>query len=1282
MRSNPRQKQEEKQTEIIVMTKPTRILDSLAFPLTGSHLIEASAGTGKTFTIAMLYVRLVLGQGGDNAFTGGPLTPPRILVVTFTIAATKELRDRIRARLSEAAHYFRAVPEGIQQPAGPDLLHALRATYPPEEWPACARQLELAAQSMDEAAVSTIHAWCSRMLGEHAFDSLSLFSQTLETDHSELLAEVVRDYWRTFYYPMSCQELDIVLRFWNSLEDLHAKTSRLLPYASLLACTDSPKLAIQECQTRQKQILDELKKPWAAWADELEALFDEAKAKKNFDGRKLRENSYKNWFSNIRTWANDPNQSQLEIGSGWDRLTPEGIADAWTKGDPPDHEAFSDIPSLRAALANLPDPRNDLLQHATRWIAETFETARQRQSEMGLNDLLTQLDKALQGPHGHRLAEIIRRQYPVALIDEFQDTDPVQYRIFDNIYRIRDNRRDCGLILIGDPKQAIYAFRGADIYTYLTARKDIAGRLYTLDTNFRSTESMVKATNHWFNRVETLSDSEGAFLFRKNGDNPVPFLNVIARGRKDDFQLDGKVQPGMTLALLTPDEPMPKNGYLAEMAEVCATRIVDWLTRGHANKAGFSGVEDFFRPVRPDDMAILVNNRIEANQIRYSLSRRGVRSVYLSDNDSIYSSQQAEEMLRWLAACADPDNDRLLRAALSTETLGLSLKDLDALNTDEIAWEQRLLQFRAYQDIWRHQGVLPLIRRILFDFGCSHRLLAQATDASGQSGERILTDILHLGELLQHAGELMQGEQALLRFLAEAIADPAAHGSGDTHKLRLENDADLVKVITIHKSKGLEYPLVFLPFICATRFTRKEDLPFKYHDPAGQLSIALDHNNEIHQQVERERLGEDLRKLYVALTRARYHTWVGLAPMRPGGSGSDINAVSHLLGLQSHLDTPKKTPPLKNKDAQKEAEENAKREVARKFSGSFQNGVNAFAGDLPQDFKLELDPVVNEDPFEAAELETKTGKARTPVHPAWENWWIGSYSSLKFEGAEMPAAPPVEDDSADSENLLSEDSGEAEVAIVEPVSAHDHSLHAFPRGAHAGTFLHDILEWVANQGFSNTLADTAALRDLLARRCHRRGWEAWIDPLVAWTGRLLSSPLPVDGKRLRLGDIGTAKAEMEFWFAASAVNLKRLDEKVIQYTLPQRPRPRLAPNQLNGMLKGFMDLVFEHEGRYYVADYKSNWLGTDDAAYTADAMAAAILGHRYDLQYAIYLFALHRLLKSRLPDYDYDRHIGGAIYLFVRGIDAPTAGVHFERPPKALMDEMENLFSAHTEAAQ
>lgn len=1451
-----------------MQTEQPRRVEPLHFPLWGSRLIEASAGTGKTYTIAALYLRLVLGHGergtasldaayppeaGMEFLEGArlpeeatafreALTPPKILVVTFTEAATLELRDRIRARLAEAAAFFRASAEAVEagadldvlvpgsvpdqdlvggQPA-PDVasagevlavlpkadpfLQGLRDAYPASQWSERAHTLQLAAEWMDESAISTIHGWCNRMLREHAFDSRGLFNQTLSTDTSELLAEACRDYWRNFCQGLPLEAARVLQGWWADPDALQKEVQSLLSDLDALSGEGrSPAEAIGEAQQQRRQQLQALKAPWReGWIEELGGMLDagrekpaasrkgkggvepvsEARPEQAFpigwlNGSKVKTSNQAQWLQLLRDWVDDADMAKPGLSeTAMNRLTPDGLRDAFGKGvdaqDPAlvamlEHPALAAMAALPGKLAALPDGRQATLLHAARWIEARYRRARDQRSEMSFDDLLRQLAQALASGGGERLAERIRTQFPVAMIDEFQDTDPVQYSIFDRVYRVEKNCPEQALILIGDPKQAIYAFRGADIHTYLRAREATRGQHYTLDTNFRSSKAMVGAVNHVFQVAEQRPG--GAFRFGAVSDDgdgagaaaSLTFLAVKAQGRKEIWQ-DTKYPGGAAPALVAWTMPedagnrlnaksghVSKGAYTAHYAEVTAREIARLLQAGAEGQAGFArpvrsdeqhvhadqGDSRRVSGVRPADIAVLVNSGREADAVRKALRAQGIRSVYLSEDESVYASPVVPALLRWLQAAAEPASGRLLRAALGTALCGLDALQLARLVHDELHWEERVAQFQRYREIWRSQGVLPMVRHMLQDFGVVPRLLAQG-------GERQLTDLLHLSELLQQASTRLEGEHALVRYLQEQRDAP--EGERDARRQRLESDDARVRVVTVHKSKGLEYPLVFLPFFCAARPVETKDALLRWHDADGQLRLVPGRvaNDEIVAAADAERLGEDLRKLYVALTRARHATWVGL------GALEDLHrsAAGHLLGLGDEGgDGHRLFAALQE-------------QVGQWREGIAPGVVAVEEASLPADGQDDggmTQVALWRSPEHASGRGAAVWKT-PPMLPGqpWPRWWIASYSALEVEdvattlslsdspserGAQEAVAAhgnaarvtPVtgdgwepgrnvaESDAPYGDSALTDtwaeqraadavwqrhlvQAAEASALVVDSeqgAGVPGGSVHDFVRGPQAGTFLHGLLEWAGRQGFAALAKDPARLAEQVRWRLQRMpDWQPWQSLLTDWLVRLLTQPLPLDaGGRDRiqgnvtetlvdavpvpsdgnssftLAGLRQYQVEMSFMLAVQDIDLPALDAWVRQHVFRGAARPPLLPGQLNGMLKGFIDLVFEHEGRFYVLDYKSNWLGASDEAYRVETMQAAVLAHRYELQYLFYLLALHRLLKVRLPDYDYDRHVGGALYLFLRGSGAPSRGVFTARPPRAVIEALDAAFA-------
>ncbi|MFC4527626.1 exodeoxyribonuclease V subunit beta [Dyella halodurans] len=1213
-------------------------LQPLQLPLYDIQLIEASAGTGKTWTIAALYLRLVLGHGRTDA---EPLLPAQILVLTFTKAATAELRERIRERLGEAAEAFR------RDHASDDFLRELIAAYPDADARArAARQLELAAQWMDEAAIHTIHAWCQRMLGRHAFDSGHAFVQDTEIDESELLAEAVRDYWRSYFFPLDRHGAAVISRWWKSppalLKALRPLLRQPLPSLRLDGKPlPEPARALSEFK-RSVEALSAAeavaRQQWLENVEPIETMFAVALDSGALNGNKMRREKVVTELALLRQWS----QGLADASETLPRYTQTALAAAKNKNAAPlIHEAFVAIEACAATRNGLAALQASMLAHATTWVTRRLEQTKLRRAQLGFDDMLKRLDGALHSHAGARLADTIARQYPIALIDEFQDTDPLQWRIFRRVYA---GRGPTGLLLIGDPKQAIYGFRGADIHTYLRARATAQQPTWTLDTNYRSTQALVGAVNRIFEHAD--SHAEGAFGFG-HGSSALPFHPVAARGRNDRLVLDGQALPPMQLAVEDRPEAISGSTYVDVMARHAAAYLVQLLTAAQQGRCGFMDKDEQVTPLRPGDIAILVRNGNEAARVRAEMQRRGLKSVYLSDRDSVYASAEAADLLRWLQACADPGSDRSMRAALATPTLGRSDAELDRLNLDEHHWEACGERFRQLHDTWQRHGVLAMLHDLLHAFDLPAHLLARP------DGERALTNLLHLAELLQHAATSLDGDHALIRYLAAQMAtavDPQAE-TAEEQIVHLESEAALIKVVTIHKSKGLEYPLVLLPFVCAAREVKRDD-SFLWHDTEGEAQMDLRADDAARALADRERLQEDLRLLYVALTRARYACWLGIA-----GVGGGRTTPLHKSAFGHVLSGGEPIPPG---------------ELMRRLA-SLRGGHPDLSIGILQQPEQHLLRAVDADITPLWDARTYTGGAQ-------ERWWVASYSSLRYAEAELASVPAPE---TPTQDVLIE-LGSAQAAMADFPPANAQGMHAFHAGAEAGTFLHDLLEWAADEGFAAVVDDPGGLEKEIARRCQRRGWQADIPLLSRWMPALLRANLALpDGASASLAGVDGYYAEMEFWFEAQHVDTLVLDRLVTAHSLDGQARTPLLPERINGLLKGFIDLVVEQQGRYYVIDYKSNKLGNDAGAYTPAAMRESILRERYDLQYAIYTLALHRQLRARLPGYDYDRHMGGVAYLYLRGIDDAGHGVHQERLPRTLIDAMDRLFATgvHAHAA-
>ncbi len=1189
------------------MAEDTQPLQALELALWGSRLIEASAGTGKTWTIATLYLRLVLGHGAAGCAWREPLEPSRILVMTFTRAATQELRERIRQRLAVAAACLRGAHRPL--PEDPLLAELLRQIGDAPARELAAWRLALAADAMDDAAVFTIDAWCQRMLREHAFDSGSAFDEQLLTDESELRGRALRDVWRCEVYPLRDAALAGLLAVWPRFDaferDIGRRVRRRIEQAQAApqaapGTAGALGTAWARVQEQRVQGMRALREEWDA---ELPVMRDWlcgvcAGAANPFDARKLPVLRVEAWFAALQRWrdAADGEPPALDDGA-WERLQGAGLRGCLRKGRAIDiPQGFERLPRLRAQLQALPMAAPELAERACLAVEQRLAELKQQAHSFGFVDLQLRLAQALAGAGGARLRERILAQYPVALIDEFQDTSALQYGLFDSLYRLRDNDPQTAVLLIGDPKQSIYSFRGADIESYIQARLATTGRHYVLHTNYRSSQPLVAAVNRLFEQAEQRAGS-GAFGWRDAGGNPLPFVAVAARGLPTRW-VDGegdlpvlRIEYGQALRSATQAR--------AECAQACADHMVGRLNDPLCGLRGAQGLQ----ALRLRDIAVLVRTRAEADCVRAELRRRGIASVYLSERESVFDSAEARGLLRLLRAVAAPHDARLARAAFASATLGLELRELQALADDDQVFERHAELLLELQQVWQRQGVLPMLR------GALHRLQLVPRWLQLPDGERRLTNVLHLAELLQRASAAIDGQQALVRWFEHAQQGRVP--TADEQQLRLESESDLVRVVTIHKAKGLEYEIVYLPF--ASHFRAADE------DDAADAQSEADDPDEPAQPNDELRLREDLRLLYVALTRARQALWIGAAALsgRGGSCLLHASALGRLLGAESAASAPQ----------------------WEELLGQALHGASG----------------VSWGPLQPMQPPPRLRQAAAPavLHPPApytavfeRDWSMASFSSMARDLAPLRAASGLPRPQLDAE-------GEATPERPPALGVQ----HAFARGAQAGSFLHQQLAWLAEQGFG----DAAGVQQAFEQRCARLGWEAQAGAAWQWLQKVLDTRLPPLQASLR--SLQAVLPEMEFWFPVRASSAQAIDSLCASRWLGTLEHARLDERSLHGLVMGFADLVFEHQGRYWVLDYKSNALGERDADYDRDALARAVAEHRYDVQAMLYLLALHRLLRVRLgARYEPRRQLGGALCLFLRGIEGPAKGC-FAMPP-------------------
>tara|TARA_R110001583_G_scaffold16561_15_gene67879 strand:- start:18675 stop:22352 length:3678 start_codon:yes stop_codon:yes gene_type:complete len=1210
-------------------------LNPLTFPLYGMRLIEASAGTGKTYTIASLFIRLLLGHGqtvSDNEVETEtahqiPLTVDKILVVTFTEAATAELRSRIRERIIDVRLDF------MKGQSDDGFIQALISQS--DDLAIDIRLLRFAELQMDEAAIYTIHGFCQRMLMQNAFESGSLFQQNLLEDDSQLLLQSTNDFWRKHFYGLSVPLTELIFSYWQFPEQLKNELRSWLSRQDLQFIPHIENFDFKAKYDTSLLKIEKLKNDWlASETDYFDIITHSDVNKRSYSKANLPK-----WLKEISDWA-FIQSSSLDLPKNLIKFSQKTLDEKTPKGATPTHAVFTDIEKILEEDLSI---KNTILVKATQWVREDLQKSKHSQSLLGFDDLLLRLDQALQHSPENHLAEQIKASYPIALIDEFQDTDPVQYRIFQTIYKPKEHKpaeqatqvaleidsRNAGLFMIGDPKQAIYSFRGADIFTYMKARKNVSAH-YSLDFNYRSSPEMIDAVNSFFEFCPA------PFIYEQD----IPFLAVKAPDiKRKQLVVNNDDDPSpKALQFIHPKGGENAEGFKQSMTIACVNEIKNLLMLAQQGDAYIENTSNQKKAIAANDIAILVRTGKEAALIRKALLDENINSVYLSLKDSVYATLLAKDLLFILKACLNPDDERLLRSAIGCKLFALSPVKIHELMFDTKLWEQKIAQFFEYQALWQKRGVLVMLHTLFNEQGINQRLLKDA------KGERLLTDLLHLSELLQKNSVEHDGGFALMRWFAEQVSQ--VNGDNSEQKQRLESEKDLIQVSTLHKSKGLEYDIVFMPF--TGLYQKPRDC--LYHDPEQdfQLYYDLDNDKQHVALTEKEQLAEDLRLLYVGLTRSVYRCYIGIGSYKSGRIKNSPLAKSALgyICLQTGKDL---------------------------LAGDTE-GLNRYLDKMcktSQNISVRSFPSSNDHPYIATTDDLPLQSPSEFIGKIERNWWISSYSSLsRFHTVQQQPGTTPEISKTDPDVV---EDVEQTLLLTTPQK----TPFSFPRGAKHGSFLHLLFELIDFQNEDESLL-SAVIAEQLEKHLYQ-DVEMWTPILTKWFMQLLAFPLMSDSvNTIALKQLlpSAKKVEMQFFIDMKPIDSYQVNKLIKQFDDLSRRSGELQFQKVQGFLKGFIDLTFEFEGKYYVLDYKSNYLGDGLEDYNQTNIENMMIEHRYDFQYQLYTLALHRLLRSRLPDYDYEQHIGGVFYTFIRGMQTDeTCGVYFNKPDFALIDGLDKLFS-------
>ena len=1137
----------------------SEIADQINFK--GVHLIEASAGTGKTYTICNLVILLLLGRGKARS---EPLAIDEILILTFTIAATDELKTRVRRRVLEAKRAFEIPSQDLF------LRNLVEASSDKQR----DKQLLVNALRMvDQASVYTIHGFCAKVLKEYPFECGSFFNQEVSDEKSRNVQTACEDFFRSNILLRSPSIQKLALSIWDTPKTLENSIATFLYRGEL--SVNPKKILGSETDIFNKA--EKIKRTWIG--DDLESVIAESGLRKN---SKIK--------TNASAMTDFCRTDEIDLTSAlWEIFTSDKIIKIKKDSSPLAHPIFRMIDELLLLIENY---KVGLKIEAFEHIKGQVIISRSSSEFLGIDDLLPKVEDAILKKNSSLKKKLIEK-WPVAMIDEFQDTDSVQWNIFHEIYGQKDSR--ASLLLIGDPKQAIYNFRGADIFTYLNA-KNTATSTYSLSENWRSSKNYIDAINDLFKGKSIFGESAG-----------IKYLPSSSPSERELPEVTWENEKTTAINIFVDEDQLSyKRASARNLINHAAFKAAE-IIRGESLQIGGCSI-------KPSQIAFLVATRRDAEMVKKALEKFQIEAINLS-NDSVFKQQTAHDLIQILGAIICSKNIGKLKAALSTSLIGSPPVEIEALDIENDSHRLSVIaEFQNYQRTWISDGFGRMVALLIEKRRLASNLLETA------ERKRQITDLRHLTELLQEREAVSPGTSELLAWLKSKYVNQDSF-KNEKHALRPHTDEELVKILTMHSSKGLEFDIVFMPYPFKKKpKTNKKSLAFAHLPQDGVHKACLDFrsDSEIAALEEIEELDEEVRLLYVSLTRAKYRCYIGLPKVDQNMSKT---AIARILSLRE----------LKESDS------------------LYQNLSSTLPSSIYQVEKITSKTI--EEPLPQQSIFSPEPPAEKPDIKS--TWKILSYSGMIKRAAEKNFDPRDFDDEGIETSIQIENQ--------------ERSKHHFPKGIKTGLAMHSLLEKIDFEAPSHS----AECRKLLSNLALE---DSWLIVLEEWIDKILSTDLgPLKLKDLKNKD---RVAELEFFFSLSKT------EKMIQFLFEQGFISSRGQKDLHieGFMTGIIDLVFRRDGKYYLLDYKSNFLGANDISYNTESLSHSMTRHDYHLQYLIYTVALHRMLKRDLTSYSYEENFGGVYYFFLRGVDCEkTNGVFFTRPDQVLIEKIDGYMSINNE---
>ncbi|VFP83771.1 exodeoxyribonuclease V subunit beta [Buchnera aphidicola] len=1164
-------------------------LDIKKIPDYGITLIEASAGTGKTFTIIILYLRLILNIGIKKTYSR-PLSISEILIVTFTEASKNELKNRLYKKICQL--YDMCINNDNKISELQEIINDIKNIKKTTQL------LKIAKKNINSIMIYTLHGFFFNILNEQKFLCKKMLPKKILLNMQKIQLESTKEFWKKYVCNADKNVIRFILKKWPD-------PNKLFNYINVWI--NQSNINFKNNFTKQTSLYDKYhdiiaiinitKKIWNKEKNKIKNLI----YKINLNHKIYNKKNIKKWFDQINQWSQTI-KNNYSIPKTLKYFKFSKIQNNKSLKNDNKYIFFKNIEKI---FINYNVFFEYFIYISVKKITQIVKKKKKEKNGLEFNDLNKILWEEIKSKNSTIKKNIINK-YTISIIDECQDIDDIQFNIF---YKLYNNMSNKSLILFGDPKQSIYSFRGSNIFSYLKFKKKIKN-IFILNKNFRSSKYIVNGINLLFSRIKN------PFIFKKINFQP---SITYQKNKKTYFSINNVKQPAFNFVfqhkkIMTTDE------YYYWIAKECAYSIYTWLSKKYTKSSFIKLNNNKIRRIKYEDIAILVKNKYEAQIIKKALNKNGLQSTYTSHKDNIFHTVEAKEIMWILDSIIDLSNKLKFQKLLFTRIFKKNIYDIQLINNQEKAYTSLFLKLKKYYFIWNNTNITNMIYKIIVDFNIPiHKTYSQNNNID-------IKKISQICEILEKKNETITNKFLLIVWFKKKILQDDI----ENNKINdiYEKEEKTIKIVTVYKAKGLEYPITWIPFF--SNFKKPKNNIFFCKKKLKKI-IDLKNNKKNSFINQKELLSEDLRLLYVALTRSMVHCNIGLAAIKKNNNikiNNEIYTDCHKSSLGFLIQKGKK------------------------------NNLNGLKKELSFLNKKKIFKIKNEIKNKKKNYKIKNIPINQILIPKLLKKIINPWTKINFS------------------KIISYNIFHNKNHVLNKIKENKKNkstktnIHNFPIGKEYGIYLHDILKKIKFNKNNNIKKIINELNFLSLS-------QKWINKLFIWICNIISKP--IDNKNLSLDQIKQNEYLKEVKFTISIkkyININQLNIIIKNDDPLSKKCKNINFENISGVLTGTIDLIFIWKDKYYIIDYKSNWLGPNYDSYNTNNIQKEIIKYRYDIQYQIYSLAVHRYLKKKIKNYDYNLHFGGVFYLFIRALNKKNnSGIFFIKPSYFLIYNLDNLLN-------